>query len=410
MALESRTAARVAIEDVTSQQERTFLQRLLQSQPFWVTVALIVICLVMSWLQPHAFPTKDNFFNITRNFAFIGIMALGMTCVILTAGIDLSVGSIMGFVGVLVGLVLQASAIPIPVLTSGPGALAWAAVILLTALAALLFRFWISGRAALWAALATFFSAYVAGALAVQPDSVIWLALPPGSIWIFAIFVGLAMGAVVGAINGVFVAYVGLPPFVVTLGMLAAARSLAIVLSQNKMIYDFGPDATTFYWIGGGSLLGIANPVWVLLVLTALFGFIFNFTAWGRWLYAIGGNEHAARLTGVPVERVKFQAYVVSGLTTAIATVLSVSWAGSALNAMGQGFELRVIASTVIGGANLMGGEGGAYGAFIGAALIEVIRNSLLMAGVDANWQGTFVGIFIILAVLLQKVRGRSRG
>jgi ribose transport system permease protein len=405
---ESGTAARVAIEDVTSQQERTFAQRVLQSQPFWVTVALVVICLVMSWLQPNAFPTTDNFFNITRNFAFIGIMALGMTCVILTAGIDLSVGSIMGFVGVLVGLVLQASAIPVPTL-SGPGLVAWLAILATTAGAVALFRVWLGPGAGLVSGLATAFSVYVGAALAVQPHHVVWIALPPGTIWILAVLVGLAAGAVAGAINGLFVAWVGLPPFVVTLGMLAAARSLAIVLSQNKMIYDFGPDANIFYWIGGGQMLGIANPVWVLLILTAVFGFVFNFTAWGRWLYAIGGNENAARLTGVPVERVKFQAYVVSGLTTAVATVLSVSWAGSALNAMGQGFELRVIAATVIGGANLMGGEGGAFGAFIGAALIEVIRNSLLMAGVDANWQGTFVGVFIILAVLLQKVRGRSR-
>lgn len=401
-------AAGVAIEEVTSQQERTLLQRLFQSQPFWVTVALLVICLVMSWLQPQAFPTLDNFFNITRNFAFIGIMALGMTCVILTAGIDLSVGSIMGFVGVLVGLVLQASAIPVPTL-AGTGLLAWLGVVVVTIAAVLVFRLWISAAAGTVAGIAALFASYVAAALAVQPDHVVWLALPQGSIWVVATLVGLAAGALVGAVNGVFVAYVGLPPFVVTLGMLAAARSLAIVLSQNKMIYDFGPDANIFYWIGGGQILGIANPVWVLVILTAVFGFVFNFTSWGRWLYAIGGNEHAAKLTGVPVERTKFQAYVVCGLTAAVSTVLSVSWAGSALNAMGQGYELRVIASTVIGGANLMGGEGGAYGAFVGAALIEVIRNSLLMAGVDANWQGTFVGIFIILAVLLQKVRGRSR-
>ncbi|MEK0085910.1 ABC transporter permease, partial [Benzoatithermus flavus] len=157
-------------------------------------------------------------------------------------------------------------------------------------------------------------------------------------------------------------------------------------------------------------ILGIANPVWMLVLLTALFGLIFNFSPWGRHLYAIGGNENAARLTGVPVDRIKLQAYLVSGLTAAIAAIMIVGWQGSAINALGQGYELRVIASTVIGGANLIGGEGGAYGAFIGAALIEVIRNSLLMAGVDANWQGTFVGVFIVLAVLLERVRGRRSG
>lgn len=332
------TQTGVAIEEVTDLRERSFLQKIVASQPFWVTMALIAICLVMSWLQPASFPTTDNFFNITRNFAFIGIMALGMTCVILTGGIDLSVGSIMGLVGVVCGLVLQAE-----------------------------------------------------------------------QHWLLAIVAGLAAGALAGAVNGALIAYVGLPSFVVTLGMLSVARSLAIVLSQNKMIYEFGPYGDTFNAIGGGDVMGIANPVWVLVILALVFGFVFNFTAWGRWLFAIGGNEQAAKLTGVPVDRIKLQAYVVSGLMAAVASVMIVGWQGSAINALGIGYELRVIASTVIGGANLIGGEGGAYGAFVGAALIEVIRNSLLMAGVDANWQGTFVGIFIVLAVLLERIRGRSR-
>jgi ribose transport system permease protein len=329
----------VDIDEVTGLKERNGLQRMLGSQPFWVMVALLLICAVMSWLQPAAFATADNLFNITRNFAFVGIMALGMTAVILTGGIDLSVGSVMGVVGVVCGLILQAE-----------------------------------------------------------------------QHWLLAVLAGLAMGAALGAVNGALIAYAGLPPFVVTLGMLSIARSFAIVLSQNKMIYEFGPYGDAFNEIGGGEILGIANPVWMLVLLTLVFGFVFNFTGWGRYLYAIGGNENAARMTGVPVDRIKLQAYIVSSLTAAIAAVMIVGWQGSAINALGQGYELRVIASTVIGGANLMGGEGGAFGAFIGAALIEVIRNSLLMAGVDANWQGTFVGVFIILAVLLERVRGRRSG
>ncbi len=326
----------VAIEDVTGLKERSLAQRLFSSQPFWVTVALILMCAAMSVYQPEAFASSDNFYNITRNFAFIGLMAVGMTAVILTGGIDLSVGSIMGVVGVVCGLVLQAE-----------------------------------------------------------------------HHWTLAILAGLAAGAACGIVNGVLIAYVGLPSFVVTLGMLSIARSLAVVLSENRMIYNFGPHGDTFIEIGGGAILGLANPVWALIVLALVFGFVFNFTAWGKYLYAIGSNENAARLTGVPVNRVKLQAYLVSGLTAALASVLIVGWQGSAINALGQGYELRVIASTVIGGADLMGGAGGAYGAVVGAALIEVIRNSLLMAGVDANWQGAFVGLFIVLAVLLQRIRGR---
>jgi ribose transport system permease protein len=303
-----------------------------------VTVALLAMCAVMAVLQPDAFASTENFYNITRNFAFIGIMALGMTTVIVTGGIDLSVGSVMGLAAIVAGLVLQ-----------------------------------------------------------------------DGGAWWLAMSAGLASGLAAGTVNGVLIAWLGLPPFVVTLGTLSIGRSLAVVLSQNRMIYDFGPDTDTVFAIGGGQMLGIANPVWVLLALTVLFSAVLHLTRWGRHLYAIGGNEQAALLTGVPVARVKLAAYIVSAMTAALAAVLIIGWQGSAINALGTGYELRVIASTVIGGANLMGGEGGAYGAFIGAALIEVIRNSLLMAGVDSNWQGTFVGVFIVLAVLLEKVRGRRR-
>jgi ribose transport system permease protein len=328
----------VAIEDIVGVKEQTLGQRLFSSQAFWVTVALAFIIALMCVLQPEAFASRANFYNITRNFAFIGIMAVGMTVVIITGGIDLSVGSIMGLVGVVCGIVLEA-----------------------------------------------------------------------GHPWWMAVIGGLLTGIATGAVNGALIAYVGLSSFVVTLGMLSFARSVAIVLSENKMIYEFGPSGATFKAIGGGQFVGLSNPVWVLIILTIIFAVILKSTTWGRHIYAIGGNEQAARLTGVPVDRVKMQAYIVSALTAAIAAVLIVGWQGSAINALGTGYELRVIASTVIGGANLMGGEGGAYGAFVGAVLLEVIRNALLMQGIDSNWQGAFVGVFIVLAVLLEKIRGRRR-
>lgn len=344
----------IRIQDVTSIKEQTTFERLISSQAFWVTVALAAIILLMTILQPEAFASSKNFYNITRNFAFIGLMSVGMVCVIITGGIDLSVGSVMGLVGVVCGILLQA-----------------------------------------------------------EYD------------WYVAIICGLAAGVLAGAINGALVAYAGLSSFVVTLGMLSLARSVAIVLSENKMIYEFGPGGPTFKAIGGGQNLGlnpafeavfgapptiqIANPVLGLIILAVVLGLILKFTTWGRHVYAIGGNEHAARLTGVPVDRVKFEVYIVSALTAAISAIFVVGWQGSAINGLGTGYELRVIASTVIGGANLMGGEGGAYGAVVGAALLEVIRNSLLMQGIDSNWQGAFVGVFIVLAVLLEKIRGRRR-
>jgi|SRR5579871_5000095 len=334
--------ANVSVDSVLGIQQHTLLQRIVGAQAFWVTVALILICIVMSFLQP-AFATGENFFNITRNFSFIGIMALGMTVVIATGGIDLSVGSIMGLTAVSCGLTLEA------------GYPAWLAVV-----------------------------------------------------------VGLLAGGVTGLINGVIIAYADLSPFVTTLGMLSIARSIAVVLSGNRMLYNFGPGGPAFKTLGSGSLditptISLSYPLLFLIVLTAILAIVIKMTAWGRHVLAIGGNEHAALLTGVPVKRIKVQVYVVSGLCAAFAAILAVGWAGSAINALGASYELLAISAAVIGGANLMGGEASAYGAFIGAALIFVIRNSLLMAGVDSNWQGTFVGVFLIAAVYLGKIRGSKR-
>ncbi len=331
-------SASVAISDIVGIKERTLIQRALASQALWVTVALAIVVAGMSARYPNAFGTGENFYNITRNFSFIGIMALGMTAVIITGGIYLSVGSVMGVVGITVGVIMHA-----------------------------------------------------------------------GFHWIVAVAGGLVAGLICGLFNGVLITYLGLSPFVVTLGTLSIARSIAVVMSQNKMIYQFGPYANQYFRLFGGEVAGIAVSVWVLVIGTICFALVLRFTVWGRHLFAVGGNEHAAQLTGVPVNRVKLQAYVLCSLCAAVASILILGWQGSAINALGIGYELRVIASTVIGGANLMGGEGGAYGAFIGAALIEVIRNSLLMAGVDSNYQGIFVGGFIILAVLLERIRGRKR-
>ena len=328
----------VSLEEAAQNREQGPLGHMIRSQPFWVTVALGLICLVMSQIS-EVFFTEDNFFNVTRNFAFIGIIAMGMTAVIITGGIDLSVGSVVGLSGIVTGLVLHAGH-------------------------------------PLWAAIAA----------------------------------GLLTALLCGLVNGILIAYVRLSSFIVTLGMFGIARSLAQVLSENHMIYEFGPDEKLFFALGGGTIYGFANPFILLIVLVFVFMIVFRYTTWGRWVFALGGNENAARLTGVPVNQMKLSVYMLSALMAGISAVLLVSWQGAAINAMGTGYELRVIASSVIGGADLMGGAGGAYGAFIGAALIEVIRNSLLLAGVDANWEGTFVGLFIVFAVLLSKLRGMRSG
>jgi ribose transport system permease protein len=330
------TQQAASFDEIALQRERGFLQRLITSQAFWVTVGVLIIAATMVMIS-DAFARPQNLFNITRNFAFFGIMALGMTVVIITAGIDLSVGSVMGLVGIVTGLIM-ASGYPI------------------------------------------------------------WLGIPAG----------LLVALAVGFVNGALIAYMKLSPFVVTLGMLSIARSLALVVSNNRMFWQFGPDHDLLIGLGGGQTFGIANPVLILVVLALVFGFVLNFTQWGRHVYAIGGNEQAARLTGVPVDQIKVSVYMVSSLMAGISAILMIGWLGSVTNALGLTYELQVIASAVIGGANLMGGIGTAYGAFVGAALIEIIRNSLLLAGVDPYWQGSFVGLFIILAVMLERIRSRG--
>ncbi|WP_140625744.1 ABC transporter permease [Methylibium rhizosphaerae] len=318
---------------------------LIGQQTFWVSVAA-VLAFVSLTLASDVFATQQNLFNVGRNFAFVAIIAIGMTAVIVTGGIDLSVGATLVLSGMVIGMAMHAG-------------------------------------------------------------MSIWLAVP----------LALAVSLVVGAVNGVLIAYVGVPPFVVTLGMLSIARSLAMVLSDNRMVYSFGPDQPALLALGGGFVelsvpfvdaVRIPNPLVFMAVLTLLASLAFRWTRWGRHLFAIGGNERAAVLNGVPVKAVKVSVYMFCALCAGIAGILEVGWLGTITTGLGQGMELTVIAAAVIGGANLSGGIGTAFGAVVGAALIEVIRNSLTLLGISTFWQGTFVGSFIVIAVLFDRLRSRS--
>jgi ribose transport system permease protein len=314
-------------------QHRGPLARLAGAQVFWVLIAAVLACLALTVLT-DTFASQRNLFNVARNFAFVAIIAIGMTAVIASGGIDLSVGSSLVLAAMVVSVLME----------GGNG-------------------FWLSAAAAMAAALA------------------------------------------VGFINGVLIAYVGMPPFVVTLGMLSAARSLAMVLSNNKMIYQFGPDHDLLLWLGGGSTLGLPHPLYVLVALAITMSFVFRWTRWGQHVFAIGGNEHAATLTGIAVKRVKVSIYVFSAFTAGLAGILMAGWLGSVTTNLGQSMELAVIAAAVIGGANLAGGEGTALGAVVGALLIEVIRNSLILLGISTFWQGMFIGTSIIIAVAFDRIR-----
>ncbi len=323
----------MTLEQTIAKQESTWSQRLLRSQTFWVIVAIVVACAFLAW-RSNAFLTPTNLFNITRNFTFVAIIALGMTFVIITGGIDLSVGSVLCLASMTLAVTMHAG-----------------------------------------------------------------YSLEVG------ILVALATGVAVGAFNGMLIAFMGFPPFVVTLGMLSIARSLAMVVSNNTVVFQFGPDHQRLLSLGGGSTFGIANPVFYMLVLALATGFVLRWTRFGRHVFAIGGNEHAAKLTGIPVRGIKVAVYILSAVAASIAGIVQTGWLGSVTTNIGAGMELQVIAAAVIGGASLVGGAGTAIGALVGSALLEIIRNSLGLLGINAFWQGTFIGGAIIIAVAFERVQ-----
>jgi ribose transport system permease protein len=316
----------VTLDQTIAQKQHTLLSRVFASQTFWVVIAVILACLFLS-VATDSFATTKNLYNITRNVTFVAIIALGMTFVIITGGIDLSVGSVLCLCSMVLAVTMHA----------GYGIEVGIAASIATAL-------------------------------------------------------------IIGAFNGILIAYLGFPPFVVTLGMLSIARSLAMVASNNTVVFQFGPDHDKLLALGGGAwVFGIANPVLYTILLALITGFTL------RW------TKHAATLTGVPVRQIKVAVYMISALAAGIAGIIQTGWLGAVTTNLGNGMELQVIAATVIGGANLAGGMGTAFGAVVGAALIEVIRNSLGLLGINAFWQGTFIGSAILMAVLFDRIRNFRR-
>ena len=319
----------------------------LGSQTAYVTLAFVIITVLVATLAGN-FTTTNNLLNISRNFSYIALISLGMTVVIITGGIDLSVG----------------------------------AVTALTAVCTMVLMRWVTE------------SPIVA---------VPWAAL------VVPIALGLALSAFVGWVNGMMVARVGLSPFVTTLGMLSICRGLTYVITQGRGQPPSGPYVAEFLSVTNGNVGGLPASVVYMLVCAVVLGFTLRHTSWGRHLFAIGGNEQAAVRTGVRVTRVKIGAYMLCSLSAGLTGILLAGWLGSAPANLANGYELRVIAASVIGGANLAGGVGGPIGAVIGSALIEVIRNGLVLGRVDAYWQDALIGLIIILAVLVDRLRTRQR-
>ncbi|XBH20889.1 ABC transporter permease [Jonesiaceae bacterium BS-20] len=323
-----------------------------QKKPFSLTkvliegrafLALILIIVVFSLLSPN-FLTVDNLLIMASHVAIYAILGMGMLLVILNGGIDLSVGSTLGFSAVVAGFLIKGVNIEI-------------------------FGF-------------TFF-----------PSIPVVLILSCG------------VGALVGLINGILVAKFKVAPFVATLGMLYVVRGAALLLTNGLTVNNLAGEPelgnTGFDWLGFNRILGIPIGVLIMAIIAVILGFVLSRTKFGRWLYASGGNERASELSGVPVRSVKIWVYVIAGICAAVAGLILASTLTSASPTAGNTYELTAIAAVVIGGASLMGGRGTIRGTLLGAFVIGFLSDGLVIVGVSAYWQMVFMGGVIVVAVML---------
>ncbi|WP_102960366.1 ABC transporter permease [Mangrovicella endophytica] len=322
---------------------------LLEGRAFFALIAIIV---VFSILSPFYFSTS-NFLIMASHVAIFGLLAIGMLLVILTGGIDLSVGSTLGLAGVIAGFLMQG----------------------------------------------------------VQLDAFGVVLYPP--VWVVVVLT-LCVGALVGAINGVLIAYFKVPAFVATLGLLYVARGIALLMTNGLTYNNLGgrPELgnTGFNWLGFDRLFTVPIGVIILAVVALVCSVLLNRTAFGRWVYSTGGNARAAELSGVPVKRVQVTVYILSGICAAIAGLVLSSQLTSAGPTAGTTYELTAIAAVVIGGAALTGGRGNIRGTMLGAFVIGFLSDGLVIIGVSSYWQTVFTGAVIVLAVLLNSIQyGRRR-
>jgi erythritol transport system permease protein len=317
---------------------------LLEGRAFF---ALILIIAVFSWLSPNYF-TVSNLLIMSSHVAIYGILAIGMLLVILNGGIDLSVGSVLALCGVLAGAMMQG--------------------IELKLFGVILF--------------------------------------PP--VW-GVVVLTCVIGGLVGALNGALIAWFKVPAFVATLGVMYVARGVALLqtngLTYNNLSGRAELGNTGFDWLGFNRLGGIPISVLVLATIAVLTGLMLARSSFGRWLYASGGNERAADLSGVPVKRVKITVYTLSGILAAVAGLVLSSQLTSAGPTAGTTYELTAIAAVVIGGAALTGGRGTVRGTMLGAFVIGFLSDGLVIIGVSSYWQTVFTGAVIVLAVLMNSIQ-----
>ena len=313
-----------------------------------IFIALFAIVIVFS-LATDNFLSTGNMLIMAKHVTVVAILSIGMTLVILTGGIDLSVGSIVGISGMAAGyLLLEGVKIGHHVVFFNPFGV---------------------------------------------------------------VVIACVLGALIGAVNGYLITMLNVAPFIATLGMLYVIRGAALLVNNGSTYADLEGNAalgnTGFEFIGNGTILGLSMPVWILIVLAAITIFVARKTPLGRRIYAIGGNEQAARFSGIRTNRVKLFVYMFSGFCAAIVGLVITAQLQTAHPLTGQTFELNAIAAVVLGGTALAGGRGTVFGSVVGACVISILGDGMVMCGISDFWQMVIKGLVIIFAVVIDQLQQR---
>lgn len=324
-------------------QRFTMIFETIKKQRALTSITAFAVLFIILAFAANNFVTIGNWTNIIKQTAVVGVTAVGMTLVIITAGIDLSVGSIVAFCSVICASVLNSYGAEVN--SFGPIALA----------------------------------------------------------------IGCTLGAgfVLGSINGILVSIVQLPPFIVTLGMMGAARGMALLYTNGASISI--REATAFRVISDGDVLGIPVPGLIMIGVFVVGWILLNKTQLGYYIFAVGGNVEASRLSGINVRFVKYAVYAIEGICTGIGAVILTSRLGTGQPVAGSGLEMDAIAAVVIGGTSLAGGIGSMFGTFVGAFVSILIKNGLNLMNINAYWQQIAIGVAVVCAVAIDTTLARKR-
>ncbi|MCL4416552.1 MAG: ABC transporter permease [Actinobacteria bacterium] len=299
------------------------------------TLIVFIVIFVFFAFASNSFLTVQNLINILRQVSILVIVAVGMTFLIISGGIDLSIGSTIGLCGVITAIFVDRFGFPL----------------------------------------------------------------------ILSILIAIILGGLIGLLNGTIVTKINIPPLLATLGMMIAIRGVALVISEGKAIFNL---PKSFLWLGRGYVSIIPVPVIIMLIIFFIFFFIQQKTAFSIYAYAIGGNRIAARLSGIKDEYLTIIFYVITGLLTGFAAVMTASRLGVGLPTAGEGFEFDVIIAVVVGGTSIFGGIGTIQGTLLGALIVGVLTNGMIMLNIHSFYQSIAKGLLLIIAVGAETIRHKK--